>query len=78
MQIVTSWMEEGLQQGRAEGREQEAVTLVLRQLNRRFRTLDSQLQQQIQNLSVSSLEDLAEALLDFTTVADLQAWLPAQ
>ncbi len=82
IQIVTSWMEEGLQQGRiegrVEGREQEAVTLVLRLLKRRFGTLDSQLEEEIQNLSTSSLEDLAEALLDFTSVADLQAWLQAR
>ncbi|WP_017318951.1 DUF4351 domain-containing protein [Mastigocladopsis repens] len=75
MQIVTSWMEEGIQQGRQEGRQQEAATLVLRLLNRRFSGVSSQLQERIQNLSTAELEDLAEALLDFNTVADLEAWL---
>jgi hypothetical protein len=78
MQIVTSWMEEGIQQGRQQGRQEEATSLVLRLLNRRFHGISSQLQERIQNLSTAQLEDLAEALLDFTTVADLEAWLTSR
>jgi len=48
---------------------------VLRLLNRRFGELDSNLVEQIQALGVSELEALAEALLDFSTVADLERWL---
>jgi len=58
-----------------EGREEEAVVLVLRLLNRRFGELDSNLVEQIKALGVSELEALAEALLDFSTVADLERWL---
>jgi predicted transposase/invertase (TIGR01784 family) len=75
MQIVTSWMEEGIQQGLERGKKQEAVLLILRQLNRRVGALTPQLQERIQSLSTTQLEDLGEALLDFTTVADLEAWL---
>ncbi len=75
MQIVTSWMEEGIQQGLQQGRQQEAATLVLRLLNRRFNGVNPQLQERTQNLSTAELEDLAEALLDFTSIADLEAWL---
>ncbi|BAZ26178.1 hypothetical protein NIES4073_70840 [Kalymmatonema gypsitolerans NIES-4073] len=75
MQIVTSWMEEGIQQGLQQGMQQEAATLVLRQLNRRFGRVTPQLQERIQNLSTTELEDLAEALLDFTNIADVEAWL---
>lgn len=75
MQIVTSWMEEGIQQGMQQGMQQEAATLVLRQLNRRFGRVSPQLQERIQNLSTTELEDLAEALLDFTNIADVEAWL---
>lgn len=71
MEIVTSWMREGLEQGR----QQEAVSFVLRLLNRRFGSLAPQLQERIQGLSVTELEDLGEALLDFSDVADLEAWL---
>lgn len=51
------------------------ANLVLRLLNRRFGELDSNLVEQIQALGVSELEALAEALLDFDTVADLERWL---
>ncbi len=79
MEIVTSWMEQGIQRGRQEGlqqgKQQEAVSLIMRQLTRRFGVLTPQLQERIQSLSVNQLEDLGEALLDFTTAADLDAWL---
>ncbi|MBD2125105.1 DUF4351 domain-containing protein [Microcoleus sp. ZQ-A2] len=79
MQIVTSWMEEGLQRGRQEGleegRRQEALSLVLRQLARRVGEMEPELQEQIQALAIAQIEDLGEALLDFSTKADLEAWL---
>lgn len=75
MEIVTSWMEQGIQRGLQQGKQQEAVALIMRQLTRRFGTLTPQLQERIQSLSVTQLEDLGEALLDFTTAADLDAWL---
>ncbi|MDB9312944.1 DUF4351 domain-containing protein [Spirulina sp. CS-785/01] len=58
-----------------EGKQEEAVALVIRQLSRRFGELDMGLSERIRGLTVAQLEDLAEALLDFTTVAELQAWL---
>jgi predicted transposase YdaD len=58
-----------------EGRQEEAMGLVIRLLNRRFGELDTNLVEQIQALDVSELEELAEALLDFSTVADLESWL---
>lgn len=79
MEIVTSWMEQGLQQGRREGRQegrQEGeLTVILRQLTRRIGTVEPELQERIRQLSLAQLEDLAEALLDFSDVADLTAWL---
>ncbi len=71
MEIVTSWMEQGLQQGRQEGE----LTVILRQLTRRIGTVEPELQERIRQLSLAQLEDLAEALLDFSDVADLTAWL---
>lgn len=71
MEIVTSWMERGLEQGKQE----EAQSLILRQLNRRIGAVDSLLQSQIERLSLSQLEALGEALLDFTDSSDLQTWL---
>ncbi|RCJ24144.1 flagellar assembly protein H [Nostoc sp. ATCC 43529] len=70
MQIVTSWMEEGIQQGE--------LKIIQRQLIRRIGVITPELQQQLSGLSLTQLEDLAEALLDFSTEADLVAWLQQQ
>ncbi len=79
MQIVTSWMEQGLEQGLnlglVQGRQEEARSLVLRQLTRRFGDLDMALQQQIQELSLLQLETLGLDLLDFTDLNALHSWL---
>ncbi|MUG97540.1 DUF4351 domain-containing protein [Scytonema sp. UIC 10036] len=61
-----------------EGREEATVNLVVRQLNKRFGEISEELRQQIANLPLPVVEDLSEALLDFTSVADLQAWLEAR
>ncbi|MEH1873588.1 DUF4351 domain-containing protein [Nostoc sp.] len=66
MQIVTSWMRQGIQQGE--------LKMILRQLKRRIGEVNPQLQERIQTLSTDELETLGEALLDFTTAADLEAW----
>ena len=58
-----------------EGKQEEALALIMRLLPRRIGTVEPELQAQIQELSISQLEDLAEALLDFSSVADLTAWL---
>jgi predicted transposase YdaD len=79
MEIVTSWMEEGIQRGiqrgRQEGRQEGELAVIIRQINRRIGTIEPQLQNQIRGLSLTKLEDLAEALLDFSTVEDLTNWL---
>jgi predicted transposase/invertase (TIGR01784 family) len=68
---------EGRQEGQEDGRKREAA-LVLRQLRRRFGTLTPVQEARIQALSVTDLEALGEALLDFQTAADLTAWLQQQ
>jgi hypothetical protein len=91
MQIVTSWMregiEQGLQQGRQEGlergiqlglqqgRREGESALILRLLTRRFGLIDFEIQDRIRQLSLSQLENFAEALLDFSDTTDLVAWL---
>jgi hypothetical protein len=75
MQIVTSWMEEGIEIGIERGKGQATLSLVMRQLTRRFGELRPQLAERIQKLPLTQLEDLAVAWLDFTNVDDLQVWL---
>ncbi len=60
---------------RDEDRQSEARTLILRQLKRRFGPLTSEREARIAALTLERLEDLGEALLDFTSSADLDLWL---
>jgi len=71
MQIVTSWMEEGIEQGA----QQEARSLILRLLARKVGALPDSVRSQIATLTLSQLERLGESLLDFSQLEDLEAWL---
>lgn len=50
-------------------------SLILRLLTRRIGTIAPQQETQIRSLSLPQLEDLGEALLDFTQPSDLDEWL---
>lgn len=58
-----------------QGNKQGEERVILRLLNRRFGEIDSSLISRIRGLSIEQLENLAEALLDFSEVSDLVAWL---
>jgi hypothetical protein len=75
MEIVTSWMEQGIRQGQAEGSQQEALNYTLRLLRRKFGEIESVLEAQVQTLSVVQLEELGEAVLEFSTIDDFTGWL---
>ncbi len=70
--------QEGREEGRAEGRIDGEKRLVIRQLNRRIGEIDASLIERVQGLSIEQLENLGEALLDFSNVADLETWLNQQ
>ncbi|MBE9175098.1 DUF2887 domain-containing protein [Synechocystis salina LEGE 06155] len=74
-EIIQEGLEKGRQKGHQEGRQNEALTLVLRLLNRRLGVLPVVQVERIQKLSIDELEDLGEALLDFTEMADLEMYL---
>lgn len=67
MELMLPWQ--------AEGRRQEAADIVLRQLRRRLEALPEALAGRISEFPIEGLEDLADALLDFTSLADLERWL---
>jgi len=69
--MTTSWKEEG----RVEGRQEEALALIKRQLSRRLGSLSPEGRIQVRQLSLSQLEQLGEDLLDFHTPGDLTQWL---
>lgn len=64
----------GEQRGRSEGRKEEATALVIRQLTRKLGDIAPTLISQINNLPVEAVEFLGEALLDFRSISDLEAW----
>ena len=63
------------QEGLDQGRKQEANSLIVRILTKRFGALSEEMRAAISGLPLTVLEDLSEALLDFVNLADLQAWL---
>ena len=71
MQIVTSWMQEGIEQGIEQGER----SLVLRLLTKRVGTLPSEVRDRIDQLPIDQVEALGEALLEFRKLTDLEAWL---
>jgi hypothetical protein len=81
MEIVTSWEREGIAKGRREGLQEGlqagTVQLVLRLLRRRVGALSEDREARVRRLPVERLEALGEALLDFQSVDDLDAWLGA-
>ncbi len=62
-------------EAKEEGKVEGERTIVLRLLNRRVGNISNALLSQIQGLSVEQLEALGDALLDFSTLADLEGWL---
>ncbi|MBD2204131.1 DUF4351 domain-containing protein [Calothrix sp. FACHB-1219] len=74
MKYVTSFERSGIEIGK----QQEALSLVTRLLNRRLVNVDEALLEQVRSLTINELETLAEDLLDFTSMADLTNWLSAR
>ncbi|NJM72316.1 MAG: DUF4351 domain-containing protein [Scytonema sp. RU_4_4] len=71
MEIVTSWMRTGIEQGKREGE----VSIVMRLLKRKVGELDPEVEAQVRGLEVAQLEQLSEVLLDFSKMEDLRVWL---
>ena len=65
----------GEQRGERRGEVNEGQTLILRQLNRRVGKVSIDLEARIKALPLAQLEELGEALLDFSQMNDLVTWL---
>jgi predicted transposase/invertase (TIGR01784 family) len=76
--ILQKGLQQGLQQGRIEGMITADLAMIRRQLTRRVGFLSPQFDRRIQQLSISELEELGEALLDFSREDDLALWLSAR
>ena len=74
----TRYYQDAYAEGQQEGRQEECISLVMRLLKRKFGIQIQFDQSQLQALPVEKLEDLTEAILDFTVVSDLTKWLRLQ
>jgi predicted transposase/invertase (TIGR01784 family) len=70
--------QKGRQEGEQKGRQEGERSLILRQLTRRVGTIAPNIEAQITTLSVPQLEELGDALLDFSSSSDLDLWLRSQ
>ncbi|WP_242028616.1 DUF4351 domain-containing protein, partial [Anabaena sp. FACHB-1250] len=70
--------QEAKQEGRQEGRQNGEMILLIRQLSKRFGKLKDIYIENINSLNIEQLENLGEALLDFTDINDLERWLNSQ
>jgi len=92
MEIVTSWEEKGIAKGLAMGREEgrehgleqglergrlAEAELLLRQLHRRVGAISPDRRERVLCLSFERLEGLGDALLEFSSLSELDAWLDA-
>ena len=68
-------VQQSLDQGIQQGLQQGKLDLIPRLLTRRFGTPDAELQSRINNLSTADLDELSEALLDFSDVSAVSNWL---
>ena len=69
------WYQQILNEGRQQGKQEEAVDTTLRLLNRRFGSLSPELQERLRGLTLAKLEELSKVLLDFSAIAQLETWL---
>jgi len=75
MEMMTSWHRQGRQEGLQEGRQEGKEDLVIRQIRRRFGEVTATVTKRMDRLSAEQLNELGEALFDFTSIADLEQWL---
>jgi predicted transposase/invertase (TIGR01784 family) len=62
-----------------EAKEEEAIALIIRLLTRRLgQGIEAEIVSRLTLLPLPVLEDLSEALLDFTMLADLENWLAVE
>jgi hypothetical protein len=68
-------LKEGREEGLQEGQQVGQCRIIKRLLERRWGRVSADVEQRVRALSSEQLEVLAEALLDFRSPADLEAWL---
>ena len=63
--------QQGLQEGLQQGKQQEGISVLRRQIEKRFGPLAPALEERLSGLSIAELEDLPLRVLDAQSVNDL-------
>jgi Domain of unknown function (DUF4351) len=74
MQLSPLYLEK-IQAAELVGEERGEARMLLRLVNRRFGDIPTEVDDRVRQLNVAQLENLGEALLDFTSLVDLEVWL---
>ena len=72
-EIIGPAIRQGLQQGMQQGRQQEGISILRRQIEKRFGPLSPALEERLTGLSIAELEDLSLRVLDAQSMNDLFA-----
>lgn len=75
LEITTSWQEKERLEGLREGRQEGQVALILLLLTKKFGLLSEDLATRIKGLDSKHLTALGEAILDFTSIEEVNGWL---
>jgi hypothetical protein len=71
MALISSWERKGIEQGLHEGQER----IIVRLIRKRFGIVAPGVTERLDTLSTDELDELGDAIFDFASVADLEAWL---
>jgi predicted transposase YdaD len=74
-EVLQIGRQEGRQEGEQLGQQLGEANLIVRQISRRFGALSPDRVSQVRSLSIPQLESLGEALLDFQSLGEFEAWL---
>jgi predicted transposase YdaD len=86
MEVINPWVEKGrreglqkgeligLQKGKQEGLAHEQK-VILKQLQKRFGSVPTEVEEGVKKLDLDGLESFAEAIFDFSSIDDLIVWL---
>jgi hypothetical protein len=75
MEVTNFWEERGRQEGLQQGTQRGMLSLIRRQIEHKFGTVDAGLTERIGDLNADQLETLGDALLEFSDPQDLAEWL---
>jgi hypothetical protein len=75
LQLMTSMRREGIQEGIQQGVHEGQERIIVRQIKKRFGSVRPEVTQQLSILSADNLDNLGEAMFDFSTQAELEAWI---